>query len=79
MSRDDNGANALGALLLGAAAGALAVILSDSRKRQKIRNTLNDWVDTGQEKLEDARDQLEDATNKGRRKLARKLEPDDDK
>jgi gas vesicle protein len=76
MSRDDRGTSALGGLLLGAIGGAMAVILMDPAKRQKLRNTLDDWVSTGQDKVEEMQGQLEDATLKGRRQLARKIDPD---
>ncbi len=67
MSRDDNGRSAFGGLLLGALGGAVAVILSDPKKRQRISQTLSDWINTSQEKIEDT-------ANKGRKQLAGKLD-----
>lgn len=67
MTQDDHGSSIFGALLVGVIGGAAAVILSDRAKRQRLGNTLKDWLDTGQEKLEDT-------TNRGRKQLAHKLD-----
>ncbi len=76
MRNENSVTNVLGSLLVGAIGGALAIVLLDSRKRKKIINSLNDWVESGQEKFEEAREQLEETSNKSRRKLARKIDPD---
>jgi gas vesicle protein len=76
MSRDDRGGSAFGGLLIGALGGALAVILMDPAKRKRLQKMADDWVSTGQGKLEEMQDKLDDATTKGRRQLARKLDPD---
>lgn len=76
MSHDNTGPGLLGTLFIGAVGGALAVILTDAKKRQKLRNTIGDWIETGQEKIGEAKEQLEETTTKGRRQLARKIDPD---
>lgn len=45
-----------GKLLLGIILGAAAVTLLDERKREDMRHTMRDWLNMGQEKLQEAKD-----------------------
>lgn len=67
MNRDNHAPSVLGGLLIGAIGGALAVVLFDPKKRQRIIEAVEDLISTSQEKIEDT-------TNRGRRHLADKLE-----
>lgn len=51
-SMEDTGPN----LLMGILIGAAAVTLLDARKREDMKQMLRDWLDKGQEKLQEAKD-----------------------
>lgn len=46
----------IGSMLLAAAVGATAAILSDARRREEIRRTVRNWLVESGEKMEEVRD-----------------------
>jgi len=72
--RRERGMGSLGAALVGMVIGAVAVALSNKETRKKIRNTLDDWMETGEEKLQQAKEKAEDVKERGRKKVVQELD-----
>jgi len=77
-SQSDNfeskGVNPLTAAIMGAAVGAVAVLLSDQKNRKVFQKKLDEIKHQGQEQLEKMRQNVKVAEHKSRRVLADKLD-----
>lgn len=75
MRNDGNGGgNTFMHLLLGFMAGALTVILSDEKKRAKIKEAFDTTLEKGKEMKEDLEEKVQKGVRSGRRKIASELE-----
>ena len=70
----DKGMNAFAAALVGAAVGAVAVVMSDRKTRAKVKSRVKTLMEEGDEKLEEVREKVDSAKVVGKKKLAKELE-----
>ncbi len=61
------------AALIGGAVGALAVYLSDHKRREKIVKKIEDIIETGEEKGNEIRRSIDSSIKTGRKNLAKKI------
>jgi gas vesicle protein len=66
--------NTLSAILTGAVLAAGAIILSSPEARRKIRTTVREWLNEGDEAMETAKKRGQQMMEEGREKLADTLE-----
>ncbi len=71
---DNGGMNALMAGAMGVLAGALAVILYDKNNRTKIKESVNNLLEKGDQKLDEVQQTVEELKTTGKRKLAKQLD-----
>ena len=67
------------AALIGGAVGALAVYLSDHKRREKIVKNIEDLIETGEEKGQEIRKNIDSSIRTGRKNLAKKIRQVEDK
>lgn len=77
MAKKKKGGSALKAAVagvaIGAAAGVAAVALSDKRKREQLKKTLNEIKNKGAKGLTEARKKLEQAKLQSKKRLSEEL------
>lgn len=73
MAKKDNMSSGMMGALLGAAAGAAAVFFSNKDNRDMVRRKINVMKEEGQEKAKELKDEVDEAKEKGSKKLARNL------
>lgn len=61
------------AALLGGLAGAAVVYLSDEKRRKGLKRKFEELIDEGQDAGEELKGRFDDALNKGRKNLVKKL------
>lgn len=74
MTDNRNNSNTFMHLLLGFAAGALTVFLSDEKKRDNLKKVLNQTMEKGDRVKNDLKEKMHDTVNTGKKRLARELE-----
>lgn len=72
--RRQGGMNALVAGVIGAAVGASLVALGKKETRKKIKATLNENIQKGDELLDRAGEKVAEARDKGRKRLVEELD-----
>lgn len=70
-SKSDSGY--LSALVMGAAIGAAAMVLSKKENRKMVRTKVNQLLEMGEEKVGQASDALDDLKSQGRKKIAQQV------
>jgi gas vesicle protein len=77
MSRDNNGTSPLTAGiiggLIGVMAGATAVLMSDKKNREKVKEAVHDMESAANQKLDELKDVASGAEEQSRKKLATNL------
>jgi gas vesicle protein len=68
--REAHGPDTVTALVTGAVIGAAAVVLSKKENRQKISRKFSDFLEMGENKMNDVQDSIQDLKEKGKKTLA---------
>lgn len=74
MTDNQSGIKPLTAAVVGAAVGAAAVILSDKDKRERLMQKAGDLVKSGQSQINQIKEKVDVAKDRGQDKLAESLE-----
>lgn len=72
-NQNDRGSSIFLSALIGGLAGALVVYLSDDKRRQKIKQKIDDLIEEGEMRGEELRENLDDVVKKGKKNIAKKL------
>lgn len=73
MEKKNQSSGILGAALVGAAAGAAAVYLSNKENRKKVTKTIQGIKKDGAKRIQQLQDAAEDITEKGRKRIAEQM------
>jgi hypothetical protein len=74
MTDNRNSNNTFMHLLLGFAAGALTVFLSDEKKRNNLKKVFNETLEKGSVARDELRDKMQETVAQGRKKIAKELD-----
>ncbi len=78
-NQNDRGSNILISAIVGGLAGALVVYLSDERRRKRIKGKIDDFMEEGQERVDEFRESLRDSMKRGKKNIAKKLREAEEK
>lgn len=73
MSDNNKSCSAMGALVMGVAMGALAILLAHEPTRKKMKGRLMDAIEKGDEKLEQVTNKVKDARVSMKKKAVKEL------
>ncbi len=78
-NQNDRGGNILISAIVGGLAGALVVYLSDEKRRKRIKGKIDDFMEEGQERVDEFRESLRDSMKRGKKNIAKKLREAEEK
>lgn len=78
-NQNDRGGNILISAIVGGLAGALVVYLSDEKRRKRIKGKIDDFMEEGQERVDEFRESLKDSMKRGKKNIAKKLREAEEK